>query len=197
MPRERGDRDGAHVGGLTQLDMAFVTGIYRGCVGVALGRYGLFHPVCRKGELVAVRAVDRYARPAVLGVGAHPVVGNPLEVVAEEDVSLGMRVLGHVGRLNQLDDLFGGVLAEFGVAGRDRDLRLAAFVGGVGLGRDGDLGRRAGLAALGGDRQPGVVLHRERPVVGCLDGEDHRIRIFASNASRRSSSPVITMPAAR
>ena len=187
--RERGDRDGAHVGGLTQLDMAFVTGIYRGRVGVALGRYGLFHSVGREGELVAVRAVDRYARPAVLGVGAHPVVGNPLEVVAEEDVSLGMRVLGHVGRLNQLDDLFGGVLAEFGVAGRDRDLRLAAFVGGVGLGRDGDLGRRAGLAALGGDRQPGLVLHRERPVVGCFDGEDHRIRIFGFEGQQAFFEP--------
>ena len=169
--------------------MAFVTGIYRGGIGVALGRHGLFHPAGRKGELVAVRAVDRYARPAVLGVGAHPVVGNPLEVVAEEDVSLGMRVLGHVGRLNQLDDLFGGVLAEFGVTGRDRDFRLVAFVGGVGLGRDGDLGRRAGLAALGRYRQPGLVLHRERPVVGCLDGEDHRIRIFGFECQQAFVEP--------
>ena len=64
-----------------------------------------------------------------------------------------------------------------------------AFVGGVGLGRDGDFGRRAGLAALGGDRQPGLVLHRERPVVGCLDGEDYRIRIFGFECQQAFVEP--------
>ena len=51
------------------------------------------------------------------------------------------------------------------------------------------LGRRAGLAALGRYRQPGLVLHRERPVVGCLDGEDHRIRIFGFECQQAFVEP--------
>ena len=43
--------------------------------------------------------------------------------------------------------------------------------------------------ALGGDRQPGLVLHRERPVVGCFDGEDHRIRIFGFEGQQAFFEP--------
>ena len=174
--RERGNRDGAHVGGLTQLDMAFVTGIYRGGVGVALGRYGLFHPVGRKGELVAVRAVDRYARPAVLGVGLNPVCGNPAEVVLQKDGAFGVRVGGR--HLDELDFTRRGVLRECRVGNGDGHRGLVALA--VGAGRRGHADGRAlqSRALHRRDAHPRVVAQGDGPVEGARYVERRRSRLF-------------------